>query len=899
VTHGERAQEPTEFSQNVILAILCALGVALHIFDGFPAIFRILGLEIAPEFGILIGYYLVACLGALFFRMWREAILVVFLSGAYAAIARPSVTAFLFYLAGVLVVSLFFIATSKEVTIEPRGLGSRGYRILARASVLTAAIATLMFAAFSPELFPFFEPSRIAWMFGVSFAALGVASLVAFAMGSRSIAPRGELWMRTVYDWHSLGVSALIIVMLIVTGFRFFNQTVASTRALLARDAFEVIGSHASWFGMEIEDELGEMQNRMLELSDLMSVQNRLLDLAFSRVQFTYLYYTRSGAEGLYWVDERLNPVVALSASGKQEVPGDIIALLTKIAHEFPARETSFASIHAATRVVVSGKPHVAVVVPVYWFRESARNPTKRPDGKRVGFLVLVVDPLMLLNHVSERALARGEYYWSYMTGIGSEPVLIDSGPAGRSLGSIAAHELAARAKSVARNRSARGTYSFYRFESETMSFVRGQRETHIYAVESVPVGVAALNVVVASPERAYLEPVSTFSRDVGSYVIVAGLLVLLVGGLSLANALDAGKRLGLLVREKEDEIRSLYEKEMDELKALVEHFPYGVLLVDENGAIRLSNAMADVILAAPAGIEVRSVRGTPIEERMREALEESRVSRGEALWGKRVLGITASPVRVGNETLCAVGLSDITEVRKLQEAQMLRSRIRSIGDLAAGVAHEIGNPLAIALGFAELLERDENLTPEQREYVTRIIDSLKRSADVTKNMLIFGRDKQEVERQLTDLNELAAYVLDVVEPVFAEHGVELVSELSAEKAEAMVDPGSFEQVLMNILQNAREAIERAGIEDGRVVVRSQLTDGSVTFEVEDNGPGIPRDVIGRVFDPFFTTKENEPGFGIGLSVAYRLAEQDGGKIEVESESGRGTTFRITYPRVG
>lgn len=337
----------------------------------------------------------------------------------------------------------------------------------------------------------------------------------------------------------------------------------------------------------------------------------------------------------------------------------------------------------------------------------------------------------------------------------------------------------------------------------------------------------------------------------------------------------------------------------MDQLKALVEHFPFGVLLVDEDGAIRLSNAMADAILAAPTGIEARSVRGTPIERSMRDALGKNRVSRSETLWGKRVLGITASPVHVGNETLCAVGLSDITEVRKLQEAHMLRSRIRSIGDLAAGVAHEIGNPLAIALGFTELLEREKDLTPEQREYVKRIIDSLKRSADVKKNMLIFGRGKQEVERQVADLNELAAYVLDVVEPVFAEYGVELVSELAAEKAEAMVDPGSFEQVFMNILQNAREAIERAGIEGGRVIVHSRLTDGSITFEIEDNGPGIPRDMIGRVFDPFFATKENEQGFGIGLSVAFRLAEQDGGKIEVESEPGRGTTFRITYPRVG
>lgn len=155
MTNAERAQEPTAFSQNVIFAILCALGVTLHIFDGFPAIIRILGLEVAQQFGILIGYYLVACLGALFFRMWRETILVMSLSGAYAVIAQPSATMFLFFIAGILVVSLFFVSATREVMLEPRSLGSRSYRILLRASVLAAVVATLMFAAFLPELFPF------------------------------------------------------------------------------------------------------------------------------------------------------------------------------------------------------------------------------------------------------------------------------------------------------------------------------------------------------------------------------------------------------------------------------------------------------------------------------------------------------------------------------------------------------------------------------------------------------------------------------------------------------------------------------------------------------------------------------------------------------------------------
>jgi two-component system, cell cycle sensor histidine kinase and response regulator CckA len=259
-------------------------------------------------------------------------------------------------------------------------------------------------------------------------------------------------------------------------------------------------------------------------------------------------------------------------------------------------------------------------------------------------------------------------------------------------------------------------------------------------------------------------------------------------------------------------------------------------------------------------------------------------VARSARIHGRR----TAEPLR-------AVGtITDVTERRRMEDELRRAHRLESIGRLAGGVAHDFNNLLAAMLGAVDLLEGE--VPHGVREEVATIRHAAIRARDLTKQLLAFAK-KQPIEFRTVRLDELVTTVERMLRRLVGPSiAIELVVE---EQVTVRADPSSFEQVLVNLVVNAKEAMPAGG----RLLVRVGKSSGShrgpateAVLEVTDSGTGMDEETCRRVFDPFFTTKEH--GTGLGMASSYGIVQQHGGDIVVESEVGRGTTFRVYLPAV-
>ena len=226
--------------------------------------------------------------------------------------------------------------------------------------------------------------------------------------------------------------------------------------------------------------------------------------------------------------------------------------------------------------------------------------------------------------------------------------------------------------------------------------------------------------------------------------------------------------------------------------------------------------------------------------------------------------------------------------------------RLTSLGDLAAGIAHEINNPLAIMVEEAgwiqDLLEEEEfQQSPNLEEFkrsVKQIQTQGKRCKDITHNLLRFGR-KTSSKVEDVQANQLIAEVVRAFEKRARDGAVAINTHPADELPIIRVSPSELHQVLLNIINNAMDALESSG---GTIDVSARTDSGSVIIDVADNGPGIPEANLSRIFDPFFTTKSVGKGTGLGLSICYGVVRHMGGNITVDSSPGQGTTFHVRIP---
>ena len=235
---------------------------------------------------------------------------------------------------------------------------------------------------------------------------------------------------------------------------------------------------------------------------------------------------------------------------------------------------------------------------------------------------------------------------------------------------------------------------------------------------------------------------------------------------------------------------------------------------------------------------------------------------------------------------------------RELKEAQaqlVQAQKLAALGQLGAGVAHEINNPLGGVIGHVQLLLAERAPDSGDYEALKHIEEGARRASAVVQNLLRFSVQRKEPVRTAVDLNKLVRETLSLTESLLRDQKIDLDYDLAAGKPRARADAGQVAQVLLNLVANARTAMPGGG--RLRIATRSvDAPSAQAALIVEDSGKGIAPDLKERIFEPFFTTKDDWSNVGLGLSVSYRIVEEHGGRIDVASEPGHGATFTVYLP---
>ena len=258
-------------------------------------------------------------------------------------------------------------------------------------------------------------------------------------------------------------------------------------------------------------------------------------------------------------------------------------------------------------------------------------------------------------------------------------------------------------------------------------------------------------------------------------------------------------------------------------------------------------------------------------------------------------LELTTSPIfdERGEITGTVHIARDITERRRHEEQLMMADRLASIGELAAGTAHELNNPLTSVIGFSRLL-MEKDVSDDIREDLGIICSEAQRATEVVKQLLRFASKHPPVE-QPNQINSVIEHVLRLRAYEQRAHNIEVRTDLAPALPEIMVDYFQMQQVLLNIVVNAEQSMVEAN-ERGTLTIATGRRDGTVVISITDDGMGISQEHLGRIFNPFFTTKKAGKGTGLGLSICHRIVAEHGGQIYARSRPGEGATFYVELP---
>jgi PAS domain S-box-containing protein len=237
----------------------------------------------------------------------------------------------------------------------------------------------------------------------------------------------------------------------------------------------------------------------------------------------------------------------------------------------------------------------------------------------------------------------------------------------------------------------------------------------------------------------------------------------------------------------------------------------------------------------------------------------------------------------------------DVTEEREIQGRLYLTDRLASLGEMAAGIAHELNNPLTGVVALSQLL-LESGVPPEIKDDLEAISSEGQRAASVVRNLLSFARS-HTLSAQPVEINSIIDQVLKLRAYEHRVNNIEVVTHLASNLPEIVADRFQMQQVFLNIVLNAEQAMIESH-NRGSLTVTTERIEGNIKISFADNGPGIPQDIINRIFDPFFTTKEVGKGTGLGLSICYGIVSKQGGRIYAESQLGQGATFIVELPIV-
>ena len=254
---------------------------------------------------------------------------------------------------------------------------------------------------------------------------------------------------------------------------------------------------------------------------------------------------------------------------------------------------------------------------------------------------------------------------------------------------------------------------------------------------------------------------------------------------------------------------------------------------------------------------------------------------------GFPVRDISGKMYRMGGIT------EDITEQKENAARLAETERLASIGELSAGMAHEINNPLAAVVLYSETVLTNE-LPEDVRRDIQVVQSSAKRAAKIVRNLLLFSRSSIP-DKQPHQLGGLAERASAIMAEEYQSDDIQIINEIPSDLPLVVVDEVQIVEVFLNILNNARQACLSMD-RPGQITLSAKTLDGALAITIKDDGPGIPQDIQRRIFEPFFTTKDIGSGTGLGLSLSFGVIARHNGDIRVESEEGNGAAFVIELP---
>ncbi len=385
---------------------------------------------------------------------------------------------------------------------------------------------------------------------------------------------------------------------------------------------------------------------------------------------------------------------------------------------------------------------------------------------------------------------------------------------------------------------------------------------------------------------------------------------------------------MALRTREERKQADEALRRERDLLGRIMATSPAGIVMLDARGRIDFANARAEEVLGLGKSAligrayndpewKITGLQGNPLPD---EQLPFRQVmASGQPLFdfhcailwpdGRRVLlSINSTPLfdDAGEVPGVISTVEDITKKVELENQLIHAQKMESVGMLAGGVAHDFNNLLTSIMGYSSLIKRDTSLTEKQRDRVSEMEKAAQRGAEITRQLLTFSR-KQPLRLEVTDLNGIVNQTLRFIRRGCSPDII-FKTELHNDLNKVNADGTQIQQVLMNLCLNARDAMPQGGdlfIKTENVVIDNEYvaqymyakTGPHVLISVTDTGMGMDAQTQSRIFEPFFTTKETGKGTGLGLAIVYGIVKTHGGFINVYSELGQGTTFKLYLPR--
>lgn len=379
--------------------------------------------------------------------------------------------------------------------------------------------------------------------------------------------------------------------------------------------------------------------------------------------------------------------------------------------------------------------------------------------------------------------------------------------------------------------------------------------------------------------------------EDIRNTMIISGVLVVL----GLAGFISMFWMQSFRTAKRSLQDTSAFADEV------VTSLPVGLIATDKNGKIAFYNSAVERI----TGLDLSKARGEDPDNilpnhfcELKEALD-----RGETISEKemvcefaedKIVPVSVSASKIINEEGQFVGqvliLRDLGEVRRLQDEIRRKEKLAAIGGLAAGVAHEIRNPLSSIKGIASYFKSKFDDDSDDKEAAGVMIQEVDRLNRVISELLEFAVPT-ELKLKQTDVNELLEHSVRLIQKEASTNDIAIKLNLSQQQLVAKIDSDRFSQCLLNLYLNALQAMDTGG----RLTIKNSITEGSlIKIDIKDTGSGIKTEDLNKIFDPYFTTKTK--GTGLGLAIVHKIIEAHKGQVKVRSVSGQGTVFTIVIP---